>query len=87
MELIRYGNDIEVNVATWPVLSGAIHSTRPLNSSVCKNDFKNIYCHIRPQTVENWASRPLCHTQATDRQISSWVGDDQRIPAVVCLLS
>jgi hypothetical protein len=32
----------------------------------------------------NWASRPLCHTQALDRQISSWVGDHQRIPAVVC---
>src|SRR3954469_25503008 len=40
--------------------------------------------HIRPQTEENWASRPLCHTQASDRQISSWVGDHQRIPAVVC---
>jgi hypothetical protein len=37
-----------------------------------------------PQTKENWASRPLCHTQASDRQISSWVGDHQRIPAVVC---
>ncbi|TVY54572.1 hypothetical protein LCER1_G005429 [Lachnellula cervina] len=35
-------------------------------------------------TEENWASRPLCHTQASDRQISSWVGDHQRIPAVVC---
>jgi hypothetical protein len=42
------------------------------------------FCHIRPQTEENWASRPLCHTQASDRQISSWVGDHQRIPAVVC---
>jgi hypothetical protein len=40
--------------------------------------------HIQPQTKENWASRPLCHTQASDRQISSWVGDHQRIPAVVC---
>jgi hypothetical protein len=44
------------------------------------------YFHIRPQTEENWASRPLCHTQASDRQISSWVGDHQRIPAVVCFL-
>jgi hypothetical protein len=44
------------------------------------------FCHIRPQTEENWASRPLCHTQASDRQISSWVGDHQRIPAVVCFL-
>ncbi|KAF8851854.1 hypothetical protein BDZ45DRAFT_730633 [Acephala macrosclerotiorum] len=34
------------------------------------------------QTEEHWASRPLCHTQASDRQISSWVGDHQRIPAV-----
>ncbi|KAL2073811.1 hypothetical protein VTL71DRAFT_11137 [Oculimacula yallundae] len=34
-------------------------------------------------TGENWASRPLCHTQAPDRQISSWVGDHQRIPAVI----
>ncbi|OWP00443.1 hypothetical protein B2J93_754 [Marssonina coronariae] len=35
-------------------------------------------------TEENWASRPLCQTQASDRQTSSWVGDHQRIPAVVC---
>jgi hypothetical protein len=40
--------------------------------------------YIRPQTGENRASRPLCHPQAPDRQISSWVGDHQRIPAVVC---
>ena len=44
------------------------------------------YCHIQPQTEENWASRPLCHTQASDRQISSWLGDHQRIPAVVCFI-
>ena len=42
------------------------------------------FLYIRPQTEENWASRPLCHTQASDRQISSWVGDHQRIPVVVC---
>jgi hypothetical protein len=29
-------------------------------------------------------SRPLSWNQAVDRQISSWVGDHQRIPAVVC---
>ena len=28
--------------------------------------------------------RPLSHRQAYERQISSWVGDDQRTPAVVC---
>ncbi|ESZ97999.1 mannitol 1-phosphate dehydrogenase [Sclerotinia borealis F-4128] len=38
------------------------------------------------ETEENWASRPLCHTQASDRWISSWVGDHQRIPTVVCIL-
>jgi hypothetical protein len=31
--------------------------------------------------VENTGSRPLSHSQATNRRISSWVGDDQRIPA------
>jgi hypothetical protein len=35
--------------------------------------------------MENTGSRPLSHSQATNRRISSWVGDDQRIPAVVCL--
>jgi hypothetical protein len=42
--------------------------------------------HIRPQLVENTGSRPLPHRQAAKRRISSWVGDDQRIPGVVCLL-
>jgi hypothetical protein len=42
--------------------------------------------HIRPKVVENTGSRPLSHSQATNRRISSWVGDDQRIPAVVCFL-
>ena len=40
--------------------------------------------HIRPQTQENTGSRPLSHSQACDRWISSWVGDDQRIPGAVC---
>ena len=43
-------------------------------------------CYIRPQTEENWASRPLCHTQTSDRRVSSWVGDHQRIRAVVCFV-
>ncbi|OJJ75278.1 hypothetical protein ASPBRDRAFT_482066 [Aspergillus brasiliensis CBS 101740] len=42
--------------------------------------------YIRPQGVENRASRPLSRTQATRREVSSWVGDHQRIPSVVCIL-
>ena len=49
-----------------------------------KISHKTSASHIRPYPVENWASRPICLTQATVGQISSWVGDDQRIPAVVC---
>ena len=44
------------------------------------------YLHIRPYLPENTGSRPLSHSQAGKGQISSWVGDDQRIPAVVCCL-
>ena len=40
--------------------------------------------HIRPQMQENTGSRPLSHSQACNRWISSWVGDDQRIPSAVC---
>src|SRR6478609_4584773 len=40
--------------------------------------------YIRPKLVENTGSRPLSHSQAAKRWISSWVGDDQRIPGVVC---
>src|SRR6478609_6854750 len=40
--------------------------------------------HIRPYLQENTGSRPLSHSQACKGRISSWVGDDQRIPAVVC---
>ena len=43
--------------------------------------------HIRPQTEENMVSRPLCLNQASDRSVSSWVGDHQRIPVVVCFFS
>ncbi|KAM5521124.1 hypothetical protein FOXYSP1_15014 [Fusarium oxysporum f. sp. phaseoli] len=42
--------------------------------------------YIRPKLVENTGSRPLSHSQAAKRWISSWVGDDQRIPGVVCFL-
>src|SRR6478735_3095651 len=42
--------------------------------------------HIRPYLQENTGSRPLSHSQACKGRISSWVGDDQRIPAVVCFL-
>jgi hypothetical protein len=30
--------------------------------------------------------RPLSLSQAAKRRIGSWVGDDQRIPGVVCFL-
>jgi hypothetical protein len=42
--------------------------------------------HIRPYPLENTGSRPLSLSQAGERLISSWVGFDQRIPAVVCFL-
>ena len=38
----------------------------------------------RPYLSENRGSRPITRTQADEGQISSWVGDDQRIPAVDC---
>jgi hypothetical protein len=41
-------------------------------------------CYIRPYPLENSGSRPLSHRQASEGQTSSWVGDDQRIPGVVC---
>jgi hypothetical protein len=41
-------------------------------------------CHIRPKPLENTGSRPLSLSQAKERRTSSWVGDDQRIPGVVC---
>ena len=47
---------------------------------------KNTVKHIRPKLVENTGSRLLPHHQAAKRRISSWVGDDQRIPGVVCFL-
>jgi hypothetical protein len=41
--------------------------------------------YIRPKPLENTGSRPLSLSQAEERRTSSWVGDDQRIPGVVCL--
>ena len=43
-----------------------------------------ILCTYDQDPWENSGSRPLSHRQASDRQTSSWVGDDQRIPGVVC---
>jgi hypothetical protein len=40
--------------------------------------------HNRPQDMDNRASRPLSHTEAMCRPVSSWVGDYQRITAVDC---
>jgi hypothetical protein len=40
--------------------------------------------HIRPYPLENTGSRPLSHRQANEGRSSSWVGDDQRMPGVVC---
>ncbi|KAH7358340.1 hypothetical protein B0T11DRAFT_284246 [Plectosphaerella cucumerina] len=40
--------------------------------------------HIRPHPLENTGSRPLSQSQANEGRSSSWVGDDQRMPGVVC---
>ena len=40
--------------------------------------------HIRSEAAENWRSRPISHTQAVDRSVSTWVGDDQGILTVEC---
>ena len=42
--------------------------------------------HIRPYSLEYSGSRLLPVRQTSEGQISSWVGDDQRTPAVVCFL-
>ena len=50
-------------------------------------EHNRVYCltkYIRPKLVENTGSRLLSQSQATKRWISSWVGDDQRMPGVVC---
>ena len=49
-----------------------------LNSSSALN------LHIRPYLRKNTGSRPLSPRQIRESQTSSWVGDDQRIPGVVC---
>ncbi len=43
--------------------------------------------HVRPYPLENTGSRPLSQRQTNEGRISSWVGDDQRIPGVVRFLS
>ncbi|KAL2024298.1 hypothetical protein VTK56DRAFT_8780 [Thermocarpiscus australiensis] len=46
--------------------------------------FRTGIVHIRPYPLESTASRPLCPSQTSEGRTSSWVGDDQRIPGVVC---
>ena len=50
------------------------------------NYHAKMLCHVRPYPAENTGSRPLSHSQAAEGWISSWVGDDQRIPGVVRIL-
>jgi hypothetical protein len=45
--------------------------------------FKNDAQHVRPQVAEYRPSRPLWHTQAANRRISTTVGDHVGIPAAV----
>jgi hypothetical protein len=49
-----------------------------------KYPIPSINKHIRPKPSESTGSRPLSLSQAEERRTSSWVGDDQRIPGVVC---
>ena len=49
-----------------------------------KAELSAFHCHIRSYPLENSGSRLLSHRQASEGRISSWLGDDQRIPAVVC---
>ena len=58
---------------------------------VCELLFTSLYVlflrlvwYIRPYLEEKMASRPLCLNKDSKGLTSSWVGDDQRIPAVVC---
>ena len=77
------------------ILSTALFRTDITASGHQPNNFLRTYLykhcngdtrHIRPYLVENTGSRPLSQSQAAKGLISSWVGDDQRIPAVVCFL-
>ncbi|KAL2142718.1 hypothetical protein VTI28DRAFT_806 [Corynascus sepedonium] len=43
--------------------------------------------HIRPYLLGNSGSRPLSQRQTNKGSSSSWVGDDQRMPGVVCFCS
>lgn len=40
----------------------------------------------RPYPLDSMGSRPLSHRQTSDSWSSSRVGDDQRMPGVVCLI-
>ena len=42
--------------------------------------------HIRPYPEGSTGSRQIPPSESSEGPISSWVGDDQRIPAVVCTL-
>ena len=61
--------------------TGNDHETRCFISQICSSFF-----HIRPQPPEKSGSRLISERQTSERRISSWVGDDQRTPGVVCFL-
>ena len=69
----------------------ALHLTKPRllpkSSQSPLTQYPTLNFHIRPYPLENSGSRPLSHRQASEGQTSSWVGDDQRIPGVVCLFA
>ena len=67
----------------FPPCSASPHSY-PMSPYSCESTMP--HCHIRPYPLENSGSRLLSHRQASEGQTSSWVGDDQRIPGVVCFL-
>ena len=79
--------DLGVTRAVWVMAGTVVGSPQgELRIASYYKLARCIICYIRPQTEENWASRPLCHTQTSDRRVSSWVGDHQRIRAVVCFV-
>src|SRR6476620_11812455 len=63
--------------------TGKMRGRSPNNIDCLSSNFK----YIRPYPLENTGSRPLSHSQASEGWISSWVGDDQRIPGVVCIFA
>ena len=50
------------------------------------NVFIQLVLRIRPQFEENRGSRLITYTQASERSLSTWVGDDQGIATVECTL-